>query len=85
MLIRLGYDIELEIPQPLTVIGVLNVHPSRERDLLEPDEVAVSPSIPVEKFVDSFGNRGARACWRLQALCVCRIPHSFPTQVNPIP
>jgi transglutaminase-like putative cysteine protease len=60
MLIRLGYDIELEIFQPLTVVGVLNVHPSRVADLLEPDRVQVSPSIPVEEYDDTFGNRGTR-------------------------
>src|SRR5579863_3599934 len=63
MLIRLGYDIELEIFQPLTVVGVLNVHPSRTVDLLEPDRVQVSPPIPVEEYEDTFGNR----CTRLHA------------------
>ena len=60
MLIQLGYDIELDIPQPLTVVGVLNVHPSRTADLLEPDHVTVSPSIPVEEYTDTFGNRCTR-------------------------
>lgn len=60
MLIRLGYDIELDIPQPLTVLGVLNVHPSRGADLMEPDQVRVSPELPVEEFTDSFGNRCTR-------------------------
>jgi transglutaminase-like putative cysteine protease len=63
MLIRLGYDIELEVYQPLTVVGVLNVHPSRTADLLEPDRVQVSPPIPVEEYEDTFGNR----CTRLLA------------------
>ncbi len=60
MLIRLGYDIELDIPQPLTVVGLLSVHPSRTGDLLEPDQVKVRPAIPVEEFTDSFGNRCTR-------------------------
>jgi transglutaminase-like putative cysteine protease len=63
MLIQLGYDIELDIPQQLTVVGVLNVHPSRVADLLEPDRVSVWPSVPVEEYEDSFGNR----CTRLLA------------------
>jgi transglutaminase-like putative cysteine protease len=63
MLIRLGYDIELENTQPHTIVGVLNVHPSRTGDLLEPDEVKVSPAIPVEPYRDSFGN----LCTRLFA------------------
>jgi transglutaminase-like putative cysteine protease len=60
MLIRLGYDIELENFQPHTIVGVLNVHPSRVPDLLEPDQVKVSPVIPVEEYSDCFGNRCTR-------------------------
>jgi transglutaminase-like putative cysteine protease len=56
MLIQLGYDIELENAQPIPIVGVLNVHPSRAGDLLEPDQVRVSPAIPVEKYTDRFGN-----------------------------
>jgi transglutaminase-like putative cysteine protease len=63
MLIRLGYDIELENTQPHTIVGVLNVHPSRAGDLLEPDEVKVSPAVSVEPYQDSFGN----LCTRLLA------------------
>jgi len=60
MLIQLGYDIELDICQPLTVVGVLNVHPSRSADLLESDQVTVSPATQVEEYSDSFGNRCTR-------------------------
>ena len=60
MLIRLGYDIELEVFQPITIVGVLNVHPSRTADLLEPDQVKVSPTMPVEEYIDTFGNRCTR-------------------------
>jgi transglutaminase-like putative cysteine protease len=56
MLIRLGYDIELQISQPMTVVAVLNVHPSRTADLREPDEIEISPEAPTEKYLDSFGN-----------------------------
>jgi transglutaminase-like putative cysteine protease len=63
MLIRLGYDIELEVIQPITIVGVLNVHPSRVADLREPDRVTVSPAIHLEEYEDTFGNR----CTRLLA------------------
>src|SRR5689334_7960727 len=56
MLIRLGYDIELEFTQSTTVVGVLNVHPSRRSELLEPDTITFSSSIPSESYSDSFGN-----------------------------
>jgi len=56
MLIKLGYDIELAFPQPTTVIAVLNVHSSRTRDLLQPDELRLDPEVPHDTYIDSFGN-----------------------------
>ena len=60
MLIRLGYDIELENLQPLTIVTVLNVHSSRTADLVEPDELKISPEAPRQDYTDSFGNRCVR-------------------------
>jgi transglutaminase-like putative cysteine protease len=60
MLIRLGYDIELELMSPRTVIAMLFVHPSRAADLLEPDSIQTSPEVLMEEYSDSFGNRCAR-------------------------
>ncbi len=39
MLIRLGYDIQFEIGQPVPMVALLSVHPSRRHDLKEPDRV----------------------------------------------
>jgi len=63
MLIRLGYDIELEIPQPMSVVAVLNVHPSRTADLRERDEIQILPEVPRGKYLDCFGN----ICTRIMA------------------
>jgi transglutaminase-like putative cysteine protease len=60
MLIRLGYDIELEISQQMAVIAVLNVHPSRIADLVEPDEIQISQQVPRDEYFDSFGNKCTR-------------------------
>ncbi|MGB6829047.1 MAG: transglutaminase family protein [Terracidiphilus sp.] len=60
MLIRLGYDIQFEIPAPVAMVALLNVHPSRAHDLLEADELKIEPNIPVTSYIDSFGNRCAR-------------------------
>jgi transglutaminase-like putative cysteine protease len=60
MLIRLGYDIEFNIPQPVTIVALLSVHPSRASDLLEPDELNLEPSVEKETFLDRFGNRCTR-------------------------
>jgi transglutaminase-like putative cysteine protease len=60
MLIRLGYDIQFEIPAAVAMVGMLHVHPSRAADLREPDEVTISPDVKVESYIDSYGNRCAR-------------------------
>ncbi|MGH9705841.1 MAG: transglutaminase-like domain-containing protein [Candidatus Acidiferrales bacterium] len=60
MLIRLGYDIEFNIPQPVAVVALLSLHPSREAHLREPDEIDNEPAVRTERFVDRFGNRCTR-------------------------
>ncbi len=60
MLIRLGYDIRFEIPCPVPVVALLNVHPSRAADLREPDELRIKPEIRIDKYTDSFGNHCCR-------------------------
>jgi transglutaminase-like putative cysteine protease len=63
MLLRLGYDMQFELPEPASCVAQLRVHPSRAADLRTPDEVHVEPSLPAEDYTDSFGN----LCTRFQA------------------
>jgi transglutaminase-like putative cysteine protease len=56
MLIRLGYDIQFDIPEPIPMVALVNVHPSRVADLREPDELQLTPAAPIEQYRDSFGN-----------------------------
>src|ERR1700691_5314130 len=60
MLIRMGYDIELEISQQMAVVALLNVHSSRVADLVEPDEIQISQQVPRHEYFDSFGNKCTR-------------------------
>ena len=60
MMLRLGYDIQFEIPSPVAMVALLNVHPSRAADLRAPDELRLEPDTQVESFMDSFGNRCTR-------------------------
>ncbi len=60
MILRLGYDIQFQIPAPVTMVTLLTVHPSRIADLRAPDELRVEPPTVVESFLDSFGNGCAR-------------------------
>ena len=56
MRIRLGYDIQFEVPVPAPVVAMLNVHPSRAGDLLEPDLLRIEPEVKQEQYTDGFGN-----------------------------
>ncbi len=60
MLIRLGYDIQFETVGEVPIVTLLNVHPSRTKDLLEPDELHTDPLVKIEDFEDAFGNRACR-------------------------
>ena len=56
MLIRIGYDIELRVNAPTTVLGALHVHPSRAGDLQAPEAFTVQPPLPLTRYQDEFDN-----------------------------
>ena len=56
MLIRVGYELNYLCPQPTPMILTLNVHYSRASDVVRPDHLVVTPSVPVTAYRDSFGN-----------------------------
>ena len=56
MRIRLGYDIQFDVPVPVPVVAMLHVHPSRAGALLEPDLLRIEPDLKQDQYVDSFGN-----------------------------
>jgi len=60
MLIRVGFNIEFDLPAETPMIAVLHVHPSREWDLLEPEELVTEPKLAVGAYADSFGNHCSR-------------------------
>lgn len=55
MLIRLGHEISFDLKEPVAMTLMLNLHPSREKDI-RAYKSEVEPNIPVERFRDSFGN-----------------------------
>jgi transglutaminase-like putative cysteine protease len=63
MRIRAGFTITLRCPSPTPFIFLLNVHPSRQPDLITPDRIHITPDLPSETYRDGFGNR----CMRLVA------------------
>lgn len=42
------------------MVAMLNVHPSRVQDLLEPDELQIEPKVETAGYIDGFGNRCVR-------------------------
>ena len=60
MLIRLGYDIRFRGTAEVPFITMLNVHPSRQKDLREPDFLQTDPQVRVEQYTDPFGNTCSR-------------------------
>lgn len=56
MLIRLGYEIAIECPQPVPLISLLEIHPDRQADIKRQTRVLTSPSTPSRTYRDLFGN-----------------------------
>jgi transglutaminase-like putative cysteine protease len=60
MRIRFGYELVYSCPQPVPMILMLHVHPSRVPDLLRPDEMKTTPPLASDTYSDVFGNTCAR-------------------------
>jgi transglutaminase-like putative cysteine protease len=60
MLLRIGYELVYECPQPTPILLLLNVHSTRAADLIVPDHVRTDPALPVITHHDEYGNLRAR-------------------------
>ena len=56
MQIRVGFEMEYELPAPTPMILALNIHYSRASDLVRPDNLVTQPAVPVTAYRDGFGN-----------------------------
>jgi len=54
--IRVGYQLVYDVPQLTPMIMVLGVHFSRASDIVVPDLLTTSPSVPIRSYRDGFGN-----------------------------
>ncbi|HEX8913033.1 MAG TPA: transglutaminase family protein [Humisphaera sp.] len=63
MHIRVGYDIEFDLPAATPMLTVLSLHPSRVPTVVRPEAVRVEPYAPLSYYYDAFGN----CCGRLVA------------------
>lgn len=56
MLIRLGYEIEIDCPQPTPLISLLEIHPERQPDIKRQTAVASMPKVKSRTYSDRYGN-----------------------------
>ena len=56
MYIKYGYRLKFEFVFDTPIITMLDIHPSRRHDIIEPDDVTYSPSVEPETYTDDFGN-----------------------------
>lgn len=62
MLIRTGYEIAFDLPQPIAMQLLLQFHPSRRSDVLEERRLIESNGLPLkaQQYEDIFGNQCER-------------------------
>ncbi len=56
MLIRVGYELIYDFPQPTPMILNLNIHYTRASDIVIPDFMTTDPRAPITAYRDGFGN-----------------------------
>lgn len=60
MLIKTGFELVFDTPEPTAMVLLLHIHPERAADLQQPDELLIEPALEQEEFIDAFGNRATR-------------------------
>ena len=58
--IRIGFEAVYECPKPTPMILMVNIHHSRMPDVIVPDRVMTTPSVPISFYHDAFGNQCSR-------------------------
>ncbi len=56
MKINIGYELIYQSPRPTPMIVMLSINYSRISDLLEPDHLVLTPSVPITAYRDAYGN-----------------------------
>jgi len=54
--IRAGYELIYDCPAPVTMLMMINLHRSREPDLLTPQTISFSPGVTANTYEDRYGN-----------------------------
>lgn len=56
MRIRIGHEMTIEVPQDTPLITLTTPEEARHRDFVFPEDARTIPSVPVQSYVDRFGN-----------------------------
>jgi len=70
MLIKVGYELRYECPQPTPMLLTLNLHYTRASDIVVPDHIITSPSVPITAYRDDFGNWCSRIVAPPGEICI---------------
>jgi transglutaminase-like putative cysteine protease len=62
MLIRVGYELVYNCPQPTPMLLMVNIHPSHQYEIVVPDHLVITPAVQLRAYHDTFGN----LCRRLE-------------------
>lgn len=60
MQIQVGYELIYRCPTPTPMILTLSINDSRAADLIQPDQLVLTPAVPVQTYRDSYGNLCSR-------------------------
>jgi transglutaminase-like putative cysteine protease len=60
MHIRYGFDIELSLARPTTLVTLMDIHPERRADIVAEEGLHAVPAVPVAGFHDRHGNLARR-------------------------
>lgn len=56
MRIRIGHEMTVQLPQDTPLIALATPEPARHRDYVFPEDFRTTPHVPVQNYVDRFGN-----------------------------
>ena len=60
MFIRVGFEIAFTFPEPTSLVLMLQLHPTCDAQVVSPEKLRVEPSVPIEPYLDLYGNRCSR-------------------------
>jgi hypothetical protein len=57
--IKVGFELTYAAAQPTPMVIMLNIHPSRQADIIGQETVVAEPDVPIRFYRDSFDNIAA--------------------------